>query len=221
MLTRGHDIGIAVLAASVAAALLTEMAATVPSAPAVRAESTSAAWEPGAPTPSRELTLITGDRVRVGTRGPFAGEVLGVRPAPGRERITFRTRTHKGRVLVLPDDARGLVDDGRLDPRLFDPEELGRPAGRVAAPSGPGPDGLRIVVRYGGGSAAGAARAAVRAADGVRARRSSAAPGADAVTVGHPGPGALWEALTDPRGDGTRTVAPGIVRIRSGAAAPS
>jgi hypothetical protein len=67
--------------------------------------------------PGHTITLITGDRVRVG-----AGETpsITVRPAPGRERVPFQAFSAHGRQYLIPLDAKPLIDAGRLDRRLFD-----------------------------------------------------------------------------------------------------
>ncbi|GAA2431633.1 S8 family serine peptidase [Actinomadura vinacea] len=66
-----------------------------------------------------EVTLVTGDIVRVRGEGP-AAVVLGVRPGKGRERTTFQRLKVGGNRYVIPDDAARLVGQGRLDRRLFD-----------------------------------------------------------------------------------------------------
>ncbi|GLY49381.1 S8 family serine peptidase [Lentzea sp. NBRC 102530] len=63
----------------------------------------------------RSVTLITGDRVEL------AGDrVVRVVPGPGRGRIPVRTFTRDGHQNVVPADAIALVDNGKLDARLFD-----------------------------------------------------------------------------------------------------
>lgn len=75
------------------------------------------------PTPGRpvQVTLVTGDTVtaRVGADGAVA--LAGVRPGPGREDVTFVRRSGApGSLNLVPSDAVGPLDSGRLDPRLFD-----------------------------------------------------------------------------------------------------
>lgn len=70
---------------------------------------------PAAPQPSQAVTLITGDRVIVGSDGAVT-----VEPAPGRENIMFLREDGGDRLSVLPSDVAQLVVQGRLDPRLFD-----------------------------------------------------------------------------------------------------
>lgn len=73
------------------------------------------------------VTLVTGDRVRyVPGRGGADGQVLDVRPGPGRDRIPFRVVRLGRQQLVLPLDAAGLVASGKVDRRLFDVGLLAR-----------------------------------------------------------------------------------------------
>jgi subtilisin family serine protease len=65
----------------------------------------------------RTITLITGDVVTVAADGSGEPEV---RPGPGREDISFASRTVEGRIEVVPSDAAALLAQGKLDRRLFD-----------------------------------------------------------------------------------------------------
>jgi hypothetical protein len=53
-----------------------------------------------------------------------AGSAATVRPAAGRERITFHTLEVDGGLRVLPSDAVPLLAAGKLDSNLFDVNEL-------------------------------------------------------------------------------------------------
>ncbi|RKR86888.1 hypothetical protein BDK92_1157 [Micromonospora pisi] len=77
-----------------------------------------AAERPTAPDPAGEhqVTLITGDRVTVFADGGRAAIDRGL----GREGLRFTTERVDGRLVVVPEDARGLIVAGRLDRRLFD-----------------------------------------------------------------------------------------------------
>jgi subtilisin family serine protease len=77
----------------------------------------SAPQAPQAGTPAGPIvTLLTGDQVQLG--GPRGAQV---RPAPGRQDISFTTWTDgRGHVHVLPSDASAKVASGRFDPLLFD-----------------------------------------------------------------------------------------------------
>ena len=151
------------------------------------------------------VTLITGDRVQVDSRG----RVGGIQRAKGREDIPFFTQTHNGRTYVMPRDARRLIADGTLDQRLFDITGLAEPVSRKANRAG-----LKVIVGY-GGAAAKSARAEVRSSDGTTVRRTLSALDADAVTNAGvtDGTGSLWDALTRRKDDGSATTTSGIARI--------
>ncbi|MEW5538824.1 S8 family serine peptidase [Streptomyces cyaneofuscatus] len=151
------------------------------------------------------VTLITGDRVLVDSRGRAGG----IERAKGREGIPFFTQTHNGRTYVVPRDARRLIADGTLDQRLFDIGELAGPESRKAHRAG-----LKVIVGY-RGAAAKAARSEVRSSDGTTLRRTLSALDADAVTSAATtdSTGALWDALTRERSDGSAATTSGIARI--------
>ncbi|MDF9808892.1 subtilisin family serine protease [Streptomyces sp. HB372] len=151
------------------------------------------------------ITLITGDRVLVDAKG----RVGGIQRAKGREDIPFFTEIHDGRTHVVPRDARQLIADGRLDRRLFDITALAEPESLKAHRAG-----LKVIVGY-RGAAAGSARSEVRSADGTTVRRTLSALDADAVTSASAtdDKGALWDALTRQREDGSAATASGIARI--------
>ncbi|MFD5987660.1 S8 family serine peptidase [Streptomyces cyaneofuscatus] len=151
------------------------------------------------------VTLITGDRVLVDSRGRAGG----IERAKGREGIPFFTQTHNGRTYVVPRDARRLIADGTLDQRLFDIGELAGPESRKAHRAG-----LKVIVGY-RGAAARSARSEVRSSDGTTLRRTLSALDADAVTsaAATDSTGALWDALTRERSDGSAATTSGIARI--------
>ncbi|MGW1202351.1 S8 family peptidase [Streptomyces cyaneofuscatus] len=151
------------------------------------------------------VTLITGDRVLVDSRGRAGG----IERAKGREGIPFFTQTHNGRTYVVPRDARRLIADGTLDQRLFDIGELAGPESRKAHRAG-----LKVIVGY-RGAAAKSARSEVRSSDGTTLRRTLSALDADAVTSAATtdSTGALWDALTRERSDGSAATTSGIARI--------
>ncbi|GAA2230509.1 hypothetical protein GCM10010232_16030 [Streptomyces amakusaensis] len=208
MLTRYQNLGIGLLAASISVTLVAGMtgpSATVPAIPTQPTAATATAVHKK--DPSQVVTLLTGDRVRLGTRGSSKGQVLGLQRAKGREGVPVRIRAHQGRTLVVPEDARRLIDSGRLDRRLFDLTELSSTESRAAHR-----DGLKVIVGY-GGTAAKSARGGVRATGDTRLRRTLAALDADAVTASRENPAALWEALTEESDGGARATASGISRI--------
>ncbi|MEO3751383.1 S8 family serine peptidase [Streptomyces sp. B6B3] len=86
-----------------------------------------AAASPAAAQDQREVTLVTGDQVVLDAQG----KVADVLPAEGRENVPLRILRDQGSTHVIPDDARRLIDDGVLDPRLFDVAELGRAAAQA------------------------------------------------------------------------------------------
>jgi len=109
-----HRITAATLAAmlTLGAVSATPAAAAPPPTPAGTAGATSTA-----------VTLITGDVVEVTDAG--AGKKAAtVRPAAGRERVTFHTIEVDGGLRVLPSDAVPYISTGVLDADLFDVEEL-------------------------------------------------------------------------------------------------
>ncbi|WP_329374742.1 S8 family serine peptidase [Streptomyces sp. NBC_01483] len=70
---------------------------------------------------SKMVTLISGDRVMV----DGIGQVVGVEPAKGRERMPFSVRqVAGGHTRVVPGDAELLLANGKLDARLFDVTQL-------------------------------------------------------------------------------------------------
>ncbi|MEU8006806.1 hypothetical protein AB0B66_37085 [Catellatospora sp. NPDC049111] len=99
------------------------------------------------PTAGQTVTLITGDVVTVSDAG--AGRhTAAVRPAPGRERVTFHTLEVDGGLRVLPSDVVPYVSSGAVDADLFDVEEL------LAAGYGDATaTGLPLIVRYADGGA--------------------------------------------------------------------
>ncbi|WP_433360739.1 S8 family serine peptidase [Actinoplanes sp. CA-142083] len=70
----------------------------------------------------RNVTLITGDTVRVRSVG--GQSAVDVDPGPGRENVAFLTSSAGDDVRVVPADAAGLLAGGRLDERLFDVSAL-------------------------------------------------------------------------------------------------
>ncbi|MFE3097023.1 S8 family serine peptidase [Streptomyces sp. NPDC059248] len=149
------------------------------------------------------VTLVTGDRVHIGPQG----DVVSVRRGEGREGMPFQTQRSGGRTYVVPHDAQRLIAAGKVDQRLFDITELaGADARRVHR------GGTKVIVTYGGASA-GAAKAGVRAADGVKERRALPAVNAEALTADPRNATALWKALTGPARGGTFAANAGVEKI--------
>jgi subtilisin family serine protease len=86
---------------------------------------TPAAAAIAAPPPAAQadvITLITGDVVTLTRTGDRTAAT--VKPAPGRERITFHTIEADGGLRVLPEDAIPLIGQQKIDVDLFDVEKL-------------------------------------------------------------------------------------------------
>ncbi|MBM0239650.1 S8 family serine peptidase [Micromonospora sp. ATA32] len=76
------------------------------------------ATTPAVASKPRTVTLLTGDTVHLSTvDGRTAVDVV---PGKGRERIPFITHSAGEDVRVIPADAIGLLNRGKLDERLFD-----------------------------------------------------------------------------------------------------
>ncbi|MER6435861.1 S8 family peptidase [Streptomyces sp. NPDC001185] len=154
-----------------------------------------------APRVHRWIPLITGDRIAIDGRGAF----LSARPAKGREDIPILVRTLGGHTYAVPDDARALIESGRLDRRLFDITTLSAPAYE----RDPGP---RLIVMYSG--ARPAARTALRTTAGADIHRTLPSINADAITTTANGTATLWSAITQESAHaGNRAVAPGIASV--------
>lgn len=192
---------LAALAVSLPAALLAG-----PHTPAQAAPGSSGGTGTGAGAP-RSITLLTGDRVTVDSRGRVA-----VEPAEGREDIVFATQRVDGHVRVVPSDAELLLVRGRIDARLFDITALidmgYDDRGRADLP---------LIVTHDKGRT-------LTAKDAARARatveRRLPAVNGTAITARKADAPALWETLTDAAADGARQVpdagrstAPGVERI--------
>ncbi|MGW0334633.1 S8 family peptidase [Streptomyces sp. NPDC003011] len=130
------------------------------------------------------ITLITGDRVSVDSKG----RVVGLERAKGREHIPVQVRKTDGHTLVIPADAARLVSTGKLDQRLFDITELNKSATRASQKNG-----LKVIVGYKG--AAAATKADVR--DAGTLRRTLTSLNADAVQTPHADAPELWDAVTN------------------------
>ncbi|MFE1292225.1 S8 family serine peptidase [Streptomyces sp. NPDC058751] len=111
--------GTAVLAAVMAGTLITGAApAGDPSAQTVN--SPAQQGRKAKPSSTATVTLITGDRVVVGSGGRVVRLVRG----KGREETGFSVRREAGHTYVIPRDALRMVADGVLDRRLFDVAQL-------------------------------------------------------------------------------------------------
>ncbi|MFI7426565.1 S8 family peptidase [Micromonospora sp. NPDC049836] len=148
----------------------TPAAAQPPTAkPATTPPTAKSATTPPVASKPRTVTLLTGDTVHLGTvDGRTTVDVV---PGKGRERIPFLTHHAGTDVRVIPADAVGLLNRGKLDARLFDVSMLvgfGYDDTRPTLPlivqhSGTAPAGLtgaRTTRELGGASAVAESRAA-------------------------------------------------------------
>ncbi|MGW2057006.1 S8 family peptidase [Streptomyces sp. NPDC001840] len=154
---------------------------------------------------SREITLITGDRVLVDARG----KTVGLRPAPGRASVPVQMREVKGHSYVLPADAAGLIATDKLDIRLFDVTELSRPEYRTLTG-----DGVPLIVAYAPGvKARQSAREGLREQAGTTVRAEIGAVSSEALTVRGSAAAGVWGSLTARSERGLR-LAPGVRSVR-------
>ncbi|MGK5440210.1 S8 family serine peptidase [Micromonospora sp. URMC 105] len=148
-----------------------------------------AATPPVAAKP-RTVTLLTGDTVHVSTvNGQTAVDVV---PGKGREGIPFLTHSAGKDVRVIPADAVGLLNRGKLDARLFDISKLvefGYDDTRSTLP---------LIVQHGSAAPAGVA--------GARTTRKLS--GASAVAESRKDAVSFWNTVTS--GSGTER------RLRAG-----
>ncbi|MDF2270251.1 S8 family peptidase [Streptomyces coacervatus] len=170
-------------AATVATAAAVALAAGMTSPASAKPEQSTATAPQTQLTSKHRITLITGDRVVVDSKG----RVVGLERAKGREHIPVQFRTADGHKLVVPADAARLVATGKLDQRLFDITELNKSATRRSQAKG-----LKVIVGYQGSATA--TKADVR--DAGTLRRSLKSLNADAVQTPQKETPALWDAVT-------------------------
>ncbi|GCB46430.1 hypothetical protein SNL152K_3728 [Streptomyces sp. NL15-2K] len=182
-------------AATVATAAAVALAAGMTSPASAEGESQTTGATKASLTAKHRITLITGDRVTVDSKG----RVVGLDRAKGREHIPVQIRKAGGHTLVIPADAARLVTTGKLDQRLFDITELSKSATRKSQAKG-----LKVIVGYKG--AATGAKADVR--DAGKLRQTLETLNADAVQTPHEDAPELWDAVTN--GDKT---ASGIAQV--------
>jgi subtilisin family serine protease len=184
-------------AGTIAAAAAVALAAGMTSPAQAKAEQTSATSKAARSSfaVKHRITLITGDRVAVDSKG----RVVGLEPAKGREHIPVQIRRADGHTLVVPSDVARMIATGKVDQRLFDVTELNKSATRKSQAKG-----LKVIVGYQG--AASAAKADVR--DAGKVRESLKLLNADAVQTPKKDTPELWDAVTN----GDRT-ASGIAHV--------
>ncbi|MFE9768139.1 S8 family serine peptidase [Streptomyces sp. NPDC005808] len=197
-------------AISVAAASATALVAGLVGTPAAGAASAAAAaqtagsetlTESDASTAQNWITLVTGDRIAVDGEG----EPVSVERPAGREDIPIQIERVEGHTYAVPADAERLVQQGRVDQRLFDLTTLSEPAYLAQQR-----DGIQLIVTYQG--ARPAARQDVRTAGDNELRRSFTSLDADAVTTPAEDATTTWDALTSEPASAApyRTTASGI-----------
>ncbi|MER6128447.1 S8 family serine peptidase [Streptomyces sp. NPDC001795] len=135
-------------------------------------------------TAKHRITLITGDRVVVDTKG----RVVGLERAKGRENVPVQVRKAHGHTYVVPVDAAAMIASGKLDRRLFDVTELN--SARIRKDQ---KNGLKVIVGYEG--TASAAKTDVREAGTIR--QSLKSLNADAVQTPQRDANELWKAVTN------------------------
>ncbi|WP_308298698.1 S8 family peptidase [Streptomyces sp. GESEQ-35] len=147
------------------------------------------------------ITLVTGDRIAVDGEG----EPVSVERPAGRADIPIQIQRVEDHTYAVPADAARLVQEGRVDQRLFDLTTLSEPAYLAQQR-----DGIQLIVTYQG--ARPAARQDVRTAGDNELRRSFATLDADAVTTPPEDATATWDALTSEPASAApyRTTASGI-----------
>jgi subtilisin family serine protease len=177
---------------------------------------------PGGRVSVTEVTLITGDRVRV-ISGPGARESAEIDRRYARHGIGYVERSVPGPgrqpdLVVIPTDAARLIGSGVLDENLFDVSELARD--RYGDPAR---STLPLIVTYRGGAASSGGMAAARALTaGGDAVVAAALPsiGGAAIAESKRGAAGFWSALARAP-QVARVLLDGPVRPASGPSGPS
>jgi subtilisin family serine protease len=170
------------------AVLLASLALLVPAGPLP-----ATAAPPGTPPASTgsayQLTLVTGDRVRVTTRTGAPDQVEFV-PHRGSRSDSAVTTYSGGHTFVVPSAARSAVASGRLDRSLFDVTTL------IAQRYDDKRSGvLPVIVEYAGSPATARTRSRGAALAGTTRNRPLASIGARAATVRKSSASAFWDAV--------------------------
>jgi subtilisin family serine protease len=149
---------------------------------------------------SQPITLITGDRVTLGSSGPAAVQVA---PRKGRESIRFaseiqaQTAEREPQIYVIPEDAVPLISAGSLDRELFNVTALQQSRRQGSVP---------LVVTYTAQTrslvAAGASLAGASVTRQLESINGIALSASDQQT------GRLWDTLTAGRTATTRASTP-------------
>ncbi|MFI1415892.1 S8 family peptidase [Streptomyces sp. NPDC020707] len=189
----GRAVTLAPLAAVLAVALGAGLLVTgTDDASAAGTESLVAGPAGQAGAPARTVTLVTGDKVVLDTKG----KVTGVTAAEGRKGMAFTIRQDAQHAYVVPHDAEALIVDGTVDRRLFDVTRLVSSHYDDARR----PD-LPLIVTYDKGRSV---PASTFRNSGATVRRELPSINGDAVRARKSEGSALWKTLTGGAG-GTRT----------------
>ncbi|MEH1058303.1 S8 family serine peptidase [Micromonospora sp. CPCC 206171] len=182
---------------SALALLVLGVSAVAPGGAPASAQPTAAqpATTPKVAAKPRTVTLLTGDTVHLGTvNGQTTVDVV---PGKGREKIPFLTHSAGKDVRVIPADAVGLLNRGKLDTRLFDISKLvefGYDDTRATLP---------LIVQHGSGAAAGLA--------GARTIRQLS--GASAVAENRADAVSFWNNVTSAGSGAERQLRAGFDKI--------
>ncbi|MFG2003448.1 S8 family serine peptidase [Spirillospora sp. NPDC048911] len=196
----------------VGVALLAGTPAAAPAAPASAAGPVAA--DRVASSGGRWVTLVTGDRVLVGTRGRGMARdgIVKVVPGEGRTGMRFRRYIDRGDTYVVPMDALALIGRGLVDRRLFDVTGLIRAGHDDRARQ----DVPLIVTGTGKGVAAAKSGTSAAGAEVVRELPSVAGV---AVSQRKAGAARFWDAMKGGSGQAARRgrsaggLAPELTRI--------
>ncbi|MFG2053289.1 S8 family serine peptidase [Micromonospora sp. NPDC048930] len=153
------------------------------------------ATPPAVAAKPRTVTLLTGDTVHVSTVDGHPA--VNVVPGKGREKIPFITHSAGEDVRVIPADAVGLLNRGKLDERLFDISTLvgfGYDDTRATLP---------LIVQHSGAAPAGLA--------GARTTRQLS--GASAVAENRADAVSFWNTITSAASGTERRLRAGLDKI--------
>ncbi|GAA4962203.1 S8 family serine peptidase [Yinghuangia aomiensis] len=201
------------VAAALAAAIAAGIAGPASTASAVSAAGPSTAGSGQRAVAHTTITLLTGDTVSVDTFTDGRQSVM-PKPGPGRDGMSFLSRTRGKDVSVVPADALPLLSKGVLDPALFDVSSLARQGyDDRSTPT------LPLIVQYEGGArAALAPNARGSVAQTGSTGRDLPSIGAQAVGERKDGAGEFWRTVAAPvPSDGSR-LAPGATGLAPGIA---
>ncbi|HEY7047522.1 MAG TPA: S8 family serine peptidase [Jatrophihabitantaceae bacterium] len=158
--------------------------------------------------PGKDITLLTGDRVRVetGADGKPGVAALTAAPRGSGAPIAFQTLQHGSSLYVVPSDAAALVADHELDLGLFDVAYLAANGYADDATSG-----VPLIAQYPNATAATALAARADALPASARTRSLLSIHSAAITVEKPHAASFWAAVTSRGSSGA--LGGGLTRI--------